>query len=79
MVFRDLNSLKKAIINQINGKGISVEECQDYHKLLDPFQDGLAYIRTGSILSQFQTELNKGDDIDEVIKKTKDKFSELCC
>ena len=63
VVFRDLNSLKKAIINQINGKGISVEECQDYHKLLDPFQDGLAYIRTGSILSQFQTELNKGDDI----------------
>ena len=79
VVFRDLNSLKKAIINQINGKGISVEECQDYHKLLDPFQDGLAYIRTGLILSQFQTELNKVDDIDKVIKKTKDKFSELCC
>jgi hypothetical protein len=79
VVFRDLNSLKKAIINQINGKGISVEECQDYHKLLDPFQDGLAYIRTGSILSQFQTELKQGDDIDKVIKKTKDRFSELCC
>ena len=79
MVFRDLNSLKKAIINQINGKGISVEECQDYHKLLDPFQDGLAYMRTGSILAQFQKELDKSNDVDLVIEKTKEIFLELSC
>ena len=54
----------------MNGKGISIEDCQNYHKILDPFQDGLAYMRTGSILSQFQIELNTGDDIDKVIKKT---------
>tara|TARA_B100000795_G_scaffold260731_1_gene236874 strand:+ start:1210 stop:3231 length:2022 start_codon:yes stop_codon:yes gene_type:complete len=79
VVFRDLNSLKIAIINQINGKGISVEECQDFHRILDPFQDGLAYKRTGSILSKIQIELNNGKDTNKVIKKIKDNFLELSC
>ena len=77
VVFRDINTLKKAIIKQMNGNGISVEESKKYHKLLDPFQDGLAYMRTGLIISQIQKELNKTKDIDKVIKKTKDKFPEL--
>jgi hypothetical protein len=63
----------------MSGKGISVAESQKYHKILDPFQDGLSYIRTGSILLQFQIELNKEDDINKVIKKTKDRFSKLSC
>ena len=79
VVFRDLNSLKIAIINQINGNGMSTEECQDFHKILDPFQDGLAYKRTGSILSKIQIELNKGGDINEVVKKIKVSFLELSC
>ena len=79
VVFRDLVNLKKAIIDQINGNGISVDVCQKYHKILDPFQDGLAYKRTGLILAKIQNELNKDDNLDNIIKKTKDKFSELHC
>lgn len=79
IVFRDLKSLKKAIINQINGNGISIEESQKYHKILDSFQDGESYKRTGLILFNFQKEFDKGYDIDQVIKNTKDKFSEFSC
>ena len=79
VVFNDINSLKKAIIKQINGKGISIEECQNYHKKLDPFQDGLAFMRTGLILSHIQEELNIGNEVDQVIQTTKNKFSELSC
>ena len=61
----------------MNGNGITVKQSKEYHKLLDPFQDGLAYMRTGLIISQIQKELNKTKDIDKVIKKTKDKFPEL--
>jgi len=46
-VFRDIKTLKKAVIKQILGEGRSLEECQMCHRDLDPFQDGLAHQRTG--------------------------------
>jgi hypothetical protein len=79
VVFKDINSLKKAIIKQINDKGISIEECQNYHKLLDPYQDGLAFIRTGLILSHIQEELTMCNEPDKAILSARNKFSELSC
>lgn len=79
VVFNDIDSLKLAIIKQINGKGISIEESQNYHKILDPFQDGLAFMRTGQILSHIQKELSLDNEVNSVIKITKNKFSELSC
>jgi len=79
VVFRDLASLKKAILDQINGHGISVKQCQKYHRILDPYQDGMTYIRTGKILSYFHKEINNGNDINLVIKEAKNKFLEFTC
>jgi len=79
VVFRDINTLEQAIINQINNKGISFQESQEYHKILDPFQDGLAYKRTGLIISNLQKELSSSKDIDKVVKKTQEKFIKLSC
>ena len=51
-LYRNINDLRLAIENQINGIGFSVEECQEYHKILDPFQDGMSYRRTGKKIKE---------------------------
>jgi hypothetical protein len=79
VVFREIKSLEKAIINQMNGIGISFEEAQKYHKILDPFQDGLAYKRTGAILANIQKELNQSHNLNKVAKNTKNKFLDFSC
>jgi hypothetical protein len=44
-----------AIKNQINGLGFSVEECQEYQKILGPFQDGMSHRRTGKNIKELST------------------------
>jgi len=75
VVFRDISSLKKAVIDQINGRGVSIDECKKYHKILDPFQDGLSYKRTGYIIKMLQDALSSGVDKEEAISKVKDNIS----
>ena len=74
---KDINSLKKAVLNQIDDKGMTVYECQKYHKMLDPFQDGLAYKRTGIILSKLQKEIIEGKSVDEATSNAIEMFPEL--
>jgi hypothetical protein len=56
-LYRSISDLRLAIENQINGIGFSVEECQEYHKILDPFQDGMSYKRTGKKIKELLESL----------------------
>ena len=58
-VYRNIVDLRSAIENQINGTGFSVKDCQEYHKILDPFQDGMTYKRTGKIIKDLLESLRK--------------------
>ena len=68
-VFRDVFDLELAIERQISGKGISIEECRELHKSLDPFQDGKAYLRVGGVLNKVQQNLELGMDRKDAIEK----------
>jgi hypothetical protein len=70
-VFRDVSDLELAIERQISGKGISIEECRELHKCLDPYQDGQAYLRVGSVLKQVQQNLGHGMSRKDAIEKVK--------
>jgi len=70
-VFRDVADLELAIENQILGKGITIEECRELHKCLDPYQDGKAYLRVGSVLKQVQQNLGCGMSRKDAIEKVK--------
>lgn len=69
VVFRDINNLEIAIENQILGKGISYNECKNFHYFLDPFQDGKAYLRVGNALKDAQQYLIQAKNNKDVIKK----------
>jgi len=69
VVFRDVADLELAIANQISGKGITIEECRELHRCLDPFQDGQAYFRVGSVLKQMQQNLRLGMSRKDAIEK----------
>lgn len=71
VVFRDVSDLELAIENQISGKGISIEECRELHRCLDPYQDGKAYLRVGSVLKQVQQNLGLGMSRKDAIEKVK--------
>mgnify|MGYP001607677296 CR=1 FL=1 len=60
IVFRDIESLEKAIQAQMDGRGISHKECLKYYELIDPFHDGKAYLRTGFIMKKLQEGLQLG-------------------
>jgi hypothetical protein len=69
VVFRDVADLELAIENQILGKGITIEECRELHKCLDPYQDGKAYLRVGSVLKQLQQNFELGMGRKKAIEK----------
>ncbi len=69
VVFRGVSDLELAIERQISGKGILIEECRELHRCLDPYQDGKAYLRVGSVLRQVQQNLNLGMDGKDAIEK----------
>ncbi|MBU0672229.1 MAG: hypothetical protein KJ732_04275, partial [Candidatus Margulisbacteria bacterium] len=77
VVFRDINSLRSAIQSQINGQGITIEECRKYHKMLDPFQDGQAYKRTGAIIGALQKELASGLSRLDAVKKVQQRYNKF--
>jgi hypothetical protein len=56
-LYRSVVSLEKAVDNQIKGLGYTSRECKKYHEFLDPFQDGMTYKRTGSIIKKIHEEL----------------------
>ena len=56
-VFRNISDLKKAVENQINGIGYTLQECKECHNYLDPFQDGNAYKRTGNLIKKIYKSL----------------------
>ncbi len=76
VVFRDLSKLTTAIQAQIDGQGISAEECKKYHQMLDPFQDGKAYLRTGFVLKQLQEAFQAGLSREEAVKKARAAYND---
>jgi hypothetical protein len=77
IVFHDVEILKNAIEQQIIGNGITATECRNLHKILDPFQDGEAYKRTGKIIEQAHSLLNLGMSSNQVINKIKRSNAKL--
>jgi hypothetical protein len=69
VVFRDIDILRTAVQHQIDGKGIKIAECKKYHEMLDPFQDGQAYKRTGLIIKKLQEAIEKGLSREESVKQ----------
>ena len=78
VVFNDLNSLKKAIqqeINRIDSNRIT-EEIKTIYQTLDPFQDGQAYKRTGKIIKTLQEACDRGYNRTEAIQEVCEKYKE---
>ncbi len=74
IVFRDVESLEHAIYRQIEGDGVTVEECKPYYESLDSFQDGKAYIRTGYTIKRLQEKLQTGYSRENAVKQVKDDY-----
>ena len=69
VVFRDIDSLQKAIENRITGADkLTYSDYAKYYKTLDPFQDGKAYLRTGFVIKKLQEALLSGMHRDEAVK-----------
>lgn len=77
VVFRDIERLKEAVQAQIDGKGMTVEECRKYHERLDPFQDGLAYKRTGFVIKKLQEAFQRGLSREEAVAAANKAYKEL--
>lgn len=70
VIFHTYEDMKKAIIRQLNpDTSISYEKISEYYKDLDPYQDGLAYKRTGTFIYALQKGLEEGLSADSSIKK----------
>ncbi len=76
IVFRDVESLEHAIYRQIEGEGVTVEECKPYYESLDSFQDGKAYIRTGYTIKRLQEKLQTGYSRENAVKQVKDDYQQ---
>lgn len=75
IVFRDICSLQNAIEEIINGKNnLRHTDYQKYYKMLDPFQDGKAYLRTGFIINRLQDAFKQGLSRREAVKKVKSEY-----
>lgn len=75
VVFRDIDSLKTAVQAQIDGRGMTIEECRKYHAMLDPFQDGQAYKRTGFIIKKLQEAFGQGLSREEAVKQARKAYN----
>jgi hypothetical protein len=78
VVFRDITSLHKAILEQIqNSSARTCSDCKVLYETLDPFQDGNAYRRIGFVIRDLQDLLNRGlsrEDAVSMARKKYDKF-----
>ena len=69
IVFPDIASLENAIIQRMKGEdNRSCNEYRQYYEMLDPFQDGKAYLRTGFVIKKLQEALSSGMHRDEAVK-----------
>lgn len=78
IVFRDICSLQNAIEEMISGKNnLRHADYQKYYKMLDPFQDGKAYLRTGFVINRLQDAFKQGLSRKEALKKVKGEYATL--
>lgn len=72
VVFRDINSLQRAVEDRIVGRdALPAEAYRKYYECLDPFQDGQAYRRTGFIMRKLQESLTSGLDQHSTVQKVR--------
>ena len=69
IIFNNLNSLKNAIINQINNNLMKINSNKQYHAILDEFQDGQAGKRTAFIIDHIYQDFNGLHDLDQSLYK----------
>jgi hypothetical protein len=75
VVFRDLDSLNEAIQSCIEeGTVQRYQEAVEINSMLDPFQDGKAYLRIGSVLKKLQESLLKGENREQALQSTKQYY-----
>ena len=79
IVFRDIHSLEKAVRGVISDpRALTHSDYRKYYEMLDPFQDGKAYIRTGFIINRLQKALGEGLAREEALKKVKEEYDAFC-
>ena len=75
IVFRDITTLKDAIIDVIeNGTSKKYLEYKELYSTLDPFQDGNAYRRMGFVMKNLQDLLNRGLSREDTVSITREKY-----
>jgi len=79
VVFRNVSDLENAVLDQINNRGIDIDECKKYHRILDSFQDGCSYKRTGHILSKLQGTTYSQFKEGNLNHKLKEELDEFTC
>ena len=79
VVFRNVSDLENAVLDQINNRGIDIDECKKYHRILDSFQDGCSYKRTGHILGKLQGITYSQFKEDNLNHKLKEELNEFTC
>ncbi|MFC1595718.1 hypothetical protein ACFL4D_00330 [Candidatus Margulisiibacteriota bacterium] len=78
IVFRDTESLKKAVLDRVSGEDKrSWADYKQYYKTLDGFQDGLAYSRTGFILRRIQEHLSNDLSQQETVKSVRREYDDF--
>lgn len=77
IVFRNIDTLKQAIQNCIkDGTSQRYQEAKEIYKMLDPFQDGMAYRRVGWVLKHLQDMLMQGESRERVMWSVKQRYEE---
>lgn len=78
VVFRDVDSLKDAIIDVIeNGTSKKFLEYKELYSTLDPFQDGNAYRRIGFVMRNLQDSLNRGLSRENTVSIAREKYDKF--
>jgi hypothetical protein len=78
IVFRDVDSLKNAIIDVIeNGASKKYLEYKELYSTLDPFQDGNAYRRIGFVMKNLQDSLNRGLSREDTVSIAREKYDKF--
>lgn len=76
IVFRDIESLKNAIQDRIDRKNIlSHGDYWEYYEMLDPFQDGKAYQRTGFVIKKLQEVFEQGLSRNDAVKRVVSEYN----
>ncbi len=77
IVFREIEDLESVIQNYIDGRGDSYADYRRYYDMLDSFQDGQSYKRTGFVISQLQKAFEAGASRKEAIRIAREKYDSL--